>query len=120
MCGDMSQHRWPPNGNAPAPAGLTADPVSGTTIRLRNATATAWTVLVAPWQEAGCGGWMEAAAPMLSVGAHASLDVTVPDPRRGWPLRVGVTVWDHPCAESCRDEPIGFTWLDLPAPTSPT
>jgi hypothetical protein len=120
MCGDMSQHRWPPNGYAPAPAGLTADPVSGTTIRLRNATATAWTVLVAPWQEAGCGGWMEAAAPMLSVGAHASLDVTVPDPRRGWPLRVGVTVWDHPCAESCRDEPIGFTWLDLPAPTSPT
>jgi len=120
MCGDISQHRWPPNGYAPAPAGLTADPVSGTTIRVRNATATDWTVLVAPWQEAGCGGWMEAMGPMLTVGAHASLDVTVPDPRWGWPLRVGVTVWDHPCDESCQDEPTGFTWLDLPAPASPT
>jgi hypothetical protein len=120
MCGDISQHSWPPDGYGPAPPSLTVDVVSGTTIRVRNTNATAWNVLVAPWQEAGCGGWMEAMAPMLSVEAHASLDVTVPDPGWGWPLRIGVSVWDHPCAESCQDDPTGFTWLDLQAPASPT
>lgn len=119
MCGD-GNHSWPPNGYQPAPSGLTVELLSGTTVRVRNATDQAWTVEVAPWDDVACGGWMSAMAPHLDLSPHLAIEATVPDPGWGWPLRIGVAFWDHPCGATCQDEPTGFAWVDAPGPPSPS
>ena len=119
-CG--GSHDWPPNGYGPAPAGLSVEIVSGTTVRVRNDTAQSWVVSVAAWEDLGCVGYLSAEpTPRRDLAAHDAFEVTVADPV-GWGgrLRIGVEFWDHPCGDTCQDQPTGFGFVDPPVQPSPT
>jgi len=57
--------------------------------------------------------------------AGSSVDLTIahdpgldlPPPLQA-PTRIGVAFWDHPCsATTCEDQPTGFWWEEVAAPS---
>jgi len=118
-CG--GSHDWPPNGYAAAPAGLTVEIVSGTTVRVRNDTDQQWVARVAAWEDLPCTGYMTTTDnPRRDVAPHDAIEASVSDPGWGGQLRIGVEFWDHPCGDACTDTPTGFAYVDPSPSPSPS
>lgn len=118
-CG--GSHAWPPNEYAETPAGLTVEPVSGTTVRVANTTEQTWTIRVSAWGEGGCTGWLSFEPSVRAdLAGGTNKEVTIANPNAGLPFRIGVEFWDHRCDDTCTDAPVGFGWVEEVTQPSPT
>lgn len=116
-CG--GSHEWPPNGYPLAPAGLSVEIISGTTVRVRNDTDDAVVARIAPWQDLTCVGYMTTEAPRYDLGPSETVEGTVTDPGWGGALRIGVEFYRSGCLERCQETPFGFAYVD-PAARTPS
>jgi hypothetical protein len=118
---------WPPYRGVGVPSVLIVTPTGPTSVHVANTTAQAWTVRGEWWPWQMCWGVARDPSANGPVGllAGSSVDLTIahdpgldlPPPLQA-PTRIGVAFWDHPCsATTCEDQPTGFWWEEVAAPS---